>query len=407
MLKKLAPIIFITFVNTIGFSLLIPVMPFVVEQYGAGALGYAILISSYSIFQFFGSPVLGSLSDIYGRKKVLLISHFGTLISWVIFASAYFVDPSRQFMGVSLSLFVIMFSRMLDGITGGNNSVANAYVSDVTTPTEKTKAFGLIGATFGIGFVFGPAIGAFTASTQYGYLGTVVISFFISLITLFTLAFFLKETVDTSNAKSVDVFASLRRSLNFVSKAKRYSSNKLVTTIFSIRFMFAFVFVAYTSIAALFFKESLNLNQQQIGFVFTFLGLFLIANQAFVVPRVTKMFGNYKPLLVGQIIMVLGFFFVLFISSVYIYLPIAYFLNFGMVSAMLILRTILANNTPKETQGEILGLEESIISFNSAFVPLISGVIFAAVQNYLFLLLSLLSLATVYLVTKLKGVYKV
>src|SRR3989344_7690195 len=146
MKKRLVPIAFLTFVNVIGFSIQIPVLPFIVDRYGGGPIMYGILLSSYSMFQFLGAPLLGSLSDKYGRRPILLISQTGTLISWVIFAFAYFVPSSIHVATIPLPLAIIMLSRVVDGITGGNISVANAYVSDLTGPEEKTRIFGLLGA---------------------------------------------------------------------------------------------------------------------------------------------------------------------------------------------------------------------------------------------------------------------
>lgn len=255
MYKKIYPIILLTFVNTIGFSLILPILPNIIEDMNGNEFMYAVVLSSYSIFQFFGSPFLGSLSDVYGRKKLLILSHAGTLLSWVIFGSTFFLPNDRFVLGVSISLWVVIFSRLLDGITGGNISVANAYISDVTTEKERSKAFGVIGAVFGFGFIFGPIIGAFSAQTSISYYGTVIVAFFISLITLFFIIFGLKDSVNKHKKDHVDFKKTVTESFKILTKIKNYASDRFILTIFKVRFVFAAIFVSYTSVMVLFFKE--------------------------------------------------------------------------------------------------------------------------------------------------------
>ena len=130
--KKLLPAYFLTFVNVIGFSILMPVLPFIVEKYGAPDWVFGLLLSLYAAFQFVGAPYLGALSDSLGRKPILVISQAGTLLSWFIFLLALYL-PDYTLFGVGVGLLVIGIARALDGVTGGNASVANAYVSDITT----------------------------------------------------------------------------------------------------------------------------------------------------------------------------------------------------------------------------------------------------------------------------------
>jgi MFS family permease len=207
MLKKFFPIMLLTFVNVIGFSLLIPVLPVIAEKYAPSisAPVYGALLSAYAFFQFLGAPVLGSLSDKYGRKPLLMVSQLGTTLSWVIFAAAYFL-PDIAIGPVMLPLLVIAVSRIIDGITGGNISVAQAWISDATTNEEKTKAFGLVGAIFGLGFMFGPALGGLSAGTTLGYLGTCILAFTISLVTLIMIHLYLPESLkEEDRDKELDI----------------------------------------------------------------------------------------------------------------------------------------------------------------------------------------------------------
>lgn len=191
--KKLIPAFLLTFVNVLGLSILMPVLPFIVEDYGAPKWVYGLLLTLYSISQFFGAPYLGELSDAKGRKPVLVISQIGTLLSWFVFLVAIYL-PSTPIWGYALPLWIIGISRILDGITGGNTSVTNAYVADITNRKEKAYIFGYLGGVSGIGMILGPGIGGTTASSSLGYLGTILAAITISTFTLFTIFLWLKES---------------------------------------------------------------------------------------------------------------------------------------------------------------------------------------------------------------------
>jgi len=355
---------------------------------------YAVVLSSYSIFQFFGSPFLGSLSDVYGRKKLLIISHGGTLLSWVIFATTYFLAKDQFVLGLSISLWVLIFSRILDGITGGNISVANAYISDVTTERERTKAFGLVGATFGFGFIFGPIIGAFSAQSSLSYYGTVIVAFCISLITLFFIIFGLKDSVNKHKKNHIDFKQTVSESFKVLTKIRNYANDKFISTLFKVRFVFAAIFVSYTSVMVLFLKNSLQLDGFKIGIVFGIVGVFLIINQALVVPFLSKRYGDVNLLIVSQLLMVFSF--LAFFSFTYLGLLLlfAYIGNLGMSGNIISIRTLLSQKVDDSKQGEVLGIDGGIFSLNSAFMPLISSVLYVSFGSYFFLALSVLGVVS-------------
>lgn len=366
-------------------------------------LMYAVVLSSYSIMQFFGSPFLGSLSDVYGRKKLLIISHGGTLISWVIFASTFFLATDKFVLGISVALWVVIFSRLLDGITGGNISVANAYISDVTTDDERTKAFGIVGATFGFGFVFGPIIGAFSAQTSYSYYGTVVVAFFISLITLFFIIFGLKDSENKNKAGYIDFKQTILKSFNVLTKIKDYASDRFILTLFKVRFVFAAIFVSYTSVIVLFLKNNLQLGEFKIGIVFGIIGVFLIINQAFVVPFLSKKYGDVKLLIASQLLMVFSFLAFFSFTHLGLILLFGYLGNLGISGNIISIRSLLSKKVDDSKQGEVLGIDEGIFSLNSAFMPLISSVLYVTLGSVFFLALSVLGVISFILLLNSKS----
>ena len=148
-------VIFLTiFVNLVGFGIIIPLLPFYAESFGASPLTIGLLFAVFSLAQLVASPVLGDLSDRYGRRPVLIASLAGTIVSFVM-------------MALAQSLAVLFVARIVDGLSGGNVSIARAYVADITEPKDRARAYGLIGAAFGLGFILGPAISAVLAPISY------------------------------------------------------------------------------------------------------------------------------------------------------------------------------------------------------------------------------------------------
>lgn len=143
--KKLIPIYLLTLVNTFGFSILFPILPYILDDFNVGPFYYGVLLSVYSIFQFFACPFFGHISDIVGRKKIILLTQGGTFISRIIFSVALLVPPEYAIYGYSEALLLMLLARIFDGITGGNQVIANAYVADVTTPEERRSQYATIG----------------------------------------------------------------------------------------------------------------------------------------------------------------------------------------------------------------------------------------------------------------------
>lgn len=408
LIKKLFPIIVLTFVNTIGFSLMIPVLPGIVGNFGYGTAVYGLLLSIYSLFQFLAAPVLGSLSDKFGRKPMLIISHSGTLLSWFILGSSYFISKEILFFGFPLALIVIIFSRITDGITGGNISIANAYVSDITASQEKSKAYGYVGSAFGFGFIIGPVMGALSASTQFGYLGTTIIA---ATISVFALVLLFKMTEPNHNSVSftreIDLLSEVKESLSFINKLKKHRSTKGVIDLLGIRFIYAILFTGYTSIFVILLQDLYKLNTLQTGYFFTVVGFYSIVNQSFVIPKVVHYFGEYKLLFLSVLTTTIGISLIAFHPLLPVFLLIAYLISVGLSGSFISVRTLLNLNSDPTYTGEIIGIDDAIISLNSAYIPFLAGLIYKFTDGYLYLILGGIGLYCLFLTLKLPKKLKI
>lgn len=386
--KRLIPAYLLTFVNVLGFSILIPILPFVVEKYEGPEWVYGLLLTFYSAFQFIGSPFLGSLSDSIGRKPVLLISQAGTLLSWLFFLAASYFD-NMIFLNFALPLWVIGFSRILDGITGGNTSVTNAYVADITTKEEKSYVFGYLGGIVGIGMIVGPGLGGYTASTSLGHNGTILTAIIISIITLISIALWLKESHVQEQRKereSQNVFHSLL----LLRRIRNIKSNALINTIFLTKFFFSMMMAFYIATIALFMIDLFDFNEKELGLFMLVVGIFLAFNQAFVSRKFISFFGEQKTLLLGLLLTIIGLFALTLTENLYLYISFYYIMNLGLSLCFPTFNALIAQNADPRLQGETMGISESIHSFAMASFPVLAAGIYGVIGYKLYFFIAIL-----------------
>ena len=391
MSKKLLPAYLLTFVNVLGFSILMPILTFVVDSYGAPKWVFGLLLSIYSSFQFIGAPVLGALSDTIGRKKILLVSQGGTLLSWIIFAIALTL-PSYHVFGLALPLVIIAISRALDGITGGNVSVTNAYVSDITSREEKSYIFGYLGGIAGLGMIIGPGIGGLTAASPLGYLGTIFTSIFISVCTLIAIVTWLKESHPAD-----DRIDYKRRSLKDVlyipERIKTVNPAPIIKTIFTVKMIFSSMMGLYIGTMALFLIDLFEFNEYQLGFFMFAVGTFLAFNQAFLSKRFVKYFGEFKTLLIGLLLCAIGMISLTLSRNLVLFLGCYYILNLGLSLCFPTFNALIAIHANPKKQGEIMGISESINSLAMAVFPILAATLYGFIGYKLYYFVSALPFA--------------
>jgi DHA1 family tetracycline resistance protein-like MFS transporter len=197
------PILLVNFIGTLGFSIVIPFLIFLVSKFGGNSQIYGLLGATYPAFQLLGAPILGRWSDIYGRRKILLLSQCGTLLSWLIFLTALFLpvmvlkDIHSDMFGtfaLTVPLLILFFARALDGLTGGNISVAHAYLVDITLEKDRNKNFGKMAVSANLGFIIGPALAGFLGTTVLQEILPILVAIFISVVAVLLITFYLPES---------------------------------------------------------------------------------------------------------------------------------------------------------------------------------------------------------------------
>ena len=396
--RKYTPIILLNFVNIVGFTILIPVLPQISSAHSPenlSAIIYGLLISTYALCQFIAAPLLGSLSDKYGRRPLLFISQLGTTLSWLIFGSSYFIPSQSEFFGLSSVLIVILISRITDGLTGGNISVASAWISDITPKENKAEIFGLMGAVFGIGLLVGPTIGGLSYNLfGFGYLSTAFIAFLLSLYTLFQIWKLLPESLPGDRRDRL-IEIKLFDELNIWKQYRNFKESKLISNLLILRLFFAFVFASYTTLITLLLINNFGLSSRDVGLLISFIGIFSILNQGLLVRKFVNKFGDLHTVFISIAITLTGLFFITFINPIVNQLPLvtnialfmldAYLINLGISLAMPAFKSVLTNNVSDTKQGRITGLDESILSLGNGLSPIIAGILFTFINSYSFL----------------------
>ncbi|WP_010135372.1 MFS transporter [Ochrovirga pacifica] len=390
MIKKFIPAYLLTFVNVLGFSLLMPILPFIVQSYQAPKWVFGLLITLYSAFQFIGAPWLGSMSDVYGRKPILLLSQAGTLLSWIVFIIALLL-PDFSIWGFAFPLWIVALSRILDGITGGNSSVANAYVSDLTTKQEKSYIFGYLGGIAGIGMIVGPGLGGITAATSLGYKGTLITSVLISSVTLFTIFKWLEET-HPKEKRNKTYTLDFWEMIYIPKRIKKVQPSPLIKVLFSMKFFFSAMMGFYIGTMALYLVDLFAFDVKELGYFMLFIGLFLSFNQAFMSKFFIQKLGAFKTLVLGLIFCVLGLIAITLTNSILLFIPYYYVLNLGLSLCFPVFNSLISVNANPLKQGEIMGISEGINSLCMACFPVISALIYSYIGGQLYRWLTIMPL---------------
>lgn len=369
--SPLLPIFLIVAVDILGFTIILPLLPFYTERLGASPAMVGAVVSIYAVFQLISGPILGQLSDRIGRRPVLLISQLGTLAGFFVLA-------------FSTQLWMVFFARALDGGTAGNLTTAQAYISDVTKPEDRAKSFAIIGVAFGFGFLVGPAISGYLA--QYGYKAPIFAACALSFTSILCTFFLLprREVVHQQNEDAGPVAPGGKRlSLLSWGEYGRYFKNPTLARLLVRWTLFAFSFSTFTSCFALFAERRYDWNghpvgAREIGYIFAYFGFIGIIMQGGVVGRLVKRLGEEPVIAMGFLGTLLGYAGLAFthsIVSMLWVLGLSSILGAGLRPS---LTSLITQTAGRREQGVIIGLTQSLTSIAQIVAPVVGGALIQA-----------------------------
>jgi MFS family permease len=401
------PILAVNFVGTLGFSVVLPFLVFLVARWGGNALIYGVMGATYSVFQLIGAPVLGRWSDVYGRRRILLLSQLGTLASWAIFVVAFALPetpilgvesgPLGQFV-VTLPLVAMFVARAFDGLTGGNVSVANAYLADITAEEDRSANFGKMAVAANLGFILGPAIAGVLGGTVWGELVPVLAALAISAAASLLIVFRLPESSpcllrsdpEPVNVRKVmgpdhkpcfEMKAAEKLSFRDVLRIPRVSH--LLAIYFLVMLGFNFFYVAFPMHAV----RNLDWSVRDTGVFFAVLSLLMVTVQGPVLSRASRRWRDGVLALIGSLILVASFPLIGARTTGPIYLGVALLaLGNGLMWPSVV--SILSKAAGERYQGAVQGLASSYGAIASVIGLLVGGVLFEVLGYGVFLMAS-------------------
>lgn len=361
--SPLLPIFLTVFVDVLGLTLMLPLLPFYAEHFGASPLVATTLISSYAVCQLVSGPILGRASDRIGRKPVLLVSQMGTFVAFLT-------------IGAATSLPMLFIGRMIDGLTAGNLSIAQAYISDVTKPENRTRAFGFIGIAFGSGFLFGPMLSG-ELSHRYGFSAPAYMAAALSLLSIVLSATLLPgqaelDTIKAEHGAAADgAVPAGERTLAF----GRFLSQPLPRRRLLQFFAFTTSFAVITGGLGLFLERQFHYTIRETGWVYGVSGFVGGMIQGGAIRPLVKRLGEARLARIGFLTMVVAYPFLGVARSVPALLVIVAVSSFGVAVVRPCLTTLLTKSVGRHEQGAALGTSQSFSSISQIVGPETSGLL--------------------------------
>lgn len=373
MARKTLTILFFTLVlDMIGIGMIIPIVPIIFtdptspsflltgvdKKYWYFLAGLTTAI--FGLVQFFAAPILGELSDIYGRKKLLFLGVSVLAISQGVFA-----------FGITISSLTLVFiSRFIGGIASANFSIAQASIADISTPANRAKNFGLIGAAFGIGFVVGPALGGYLAHIFHSASAPFWIAGGLGMINMMSVFFFLPETHNENRA-----LAKKLTPLKAFNNIKTAFTDTVSSHIYKANFFYFAGFAFFTSFSGLYLVQRYNVGEAQLGNYFAAIGIWIVITQMIILRIVTKHRTPLQILRISMICVAIASALTPFMPTLFLQYVLLPFIAIPQGLSMANLTALLSSTVPKEKQGVALGINGSLSALSQGLTPLFGGII--------------------------------
>jgi MFS transporter, DHA1 family, tetracycline resistance protein len=349
-------IFLIVFIDLLGFGIVIPILPMYAEKgFGASDITVGFLVASFSIMQLIFTPIWGRISDKVGRKPILLLGLASTIASYIIF-------------GIAATLPMLFLSRILGGIGGANISAAQAYIADVTTPRERAKGMGLIGAAFGLGFVFGPVMGGLLV--PYGYALPGITAATLSFIAFVTAIVFLPESHHHVRPEErVKQEFSLKEFIIVITVPKLLL---LLLLFFLLTFAYANIYATFPLLA----EKEFGYNDRQVGYLFGFLGVVGALTQGGLIRVLIKRYSERHLFLFGSACTMIGLTLIPFSHTTWMLLLVLTVLSLGAGTTTPTSLGLISTSADAEEQGGVLGFNQALGALARALGPVWGGLVF-------------------------------
>lgn len=358
--KRLLNVGLIVLIDMLGFALIVPLLTFYADSFGATELQTGLLVSSYALMQMIGAPILGRLSDKYGRRPVFLISIFGTFIGFLI-------------LGFANSLWWLFASRILSGLTAGNISVAQAYIADVTDEKNRARGMGMIGAAFGIGFILGPAIGG--TLSVYGFAVPAFVAAGLTFINLIAVYFWLPESLTEERRAEL---ASQKKADVSIKALIVALQRPLVGPLLWVRFGFAVAFNSFQTVFPLYVLYKFDLNAQQTGYILAYLGIVLVIMQGGVIGPLSERFKESNLLVIFLTFAFVGMIGWTVTPSVNLLLVAMFPMAIGAGSFNALINSAISKAVTRDEIGGMLGFGAGLESSTRIVMPALASYLLGA-----------------------------
>ncbi len=369
--KRLYVVFLIIFTEVLGFSMVLPLVPFLGLSLGLTPIQIGLIASVFSFCQLFASPITGKLSDRFGRRPLFLLSQLSTFAGFLL-------------LGFATSVILLIMSRLIDGLLGSNMTVSQAYISDITEPEHRTRVYGYSSGVFGAGLIFGPFIGGVLSRIDYS-----VPMFFAAAITLISVVlviFFLPESVTEKSNK-----LSLRfNDILPVKDAIQFAETAQIRNILLMFFIFNTGFFLFISNFSLLAEAQVHVTADQVGFYMAWIGVLRVAIQTFLIARLLRALGEGGMLKTGIVAMIVSMVGLVFSADFLIVFVPLIFIAYGTGVSRPILTSRLTNSVPKKETATVLGVNNSLTSLAQIITPIAGGFMIEYLPSQLLPLLSAL-----------------
>jgi DHA1 family tetracycline resistance protein-like MFS transporter len=352
--KAMFTIILSIMVDVFGYSMVLPLLPKIVSDFGYSPIFVGIIISSNAISTFIFGPIWGRLSDKYGRKPILLISQAGTGISFLILA-------------LSPNIYIILFSRILDGVFGGQIPVIRAYISDITTPATRASEMGKLMIGHTVGMVFGPLIGGFLGEINWRYPALIAVILSIIAITLT-----IRVLIESMPKDRISDLKLRKKTRELSSEKKENTFTREIIGRFAQIFLLFFITVMFNSSMALILMERYGASPIIIGFVMTLAGVSIMIYGGLLMKPLFKKIGEKRVLLFASILLIVNFFAFPFMTELWMIFAFIPSFVFSMVFLPSLIQSNITKAVDADKQGLVSGMTTNIQSIAQIISPLIA-----------------------------------